>query len=129
METIEVLDRRIVVAAVHGDAPPRAEMRALQPVVRRVAKQPRQARVLIDDVVNETAFGMRGADRRAAPEPEHVPVNLVAARQDDRVLHGMAPGTAIGPAVPIISAMVGVRQSLSGALRSPAGRRRNAASA
>ena len=99
VQAIEILDRRIVVAAVHGDAPPRAEMRALQPVVRRVAKQPRQARELIDDVVNETAFGMRGADRRAAPQPEHVPVNLFRTRQDDRVLHGAPPGMAIGPAV------------------------------
>jgi hypothetical protein len=34
MQAIEVLYRRIVVGAVHGNAPPRAEMRALQPVVR-----------------------------------------------------------------------------------------------
>ena len=61
VQAIEILDGRIVIGPVHRHAPPRAEMRAFEPVVGRVAKQPRQGGELFDDFMNETAFGVRGA--------------------------------------------------------------------
>src|SRR6478735_1347302 len=104
-------------------------MRAFEPVIGRVAKQPRQAGELLDDVVNEAAIGVRGAERLAAPQGVYVLVNLPHLRQDDRVFHDAPPGTAIRPAVPINSAMTGVRHSLKRASGSLAGRRKKSASA
>src|ERR1700760_2409937 len=97
-------------------------MRALQPVVRRVAEQPRQVGVLLDDLMNETGLGVRGANRLPAPPSVHPVASLPRGGQDDRVLHAPCPG--MGPAVPIISAIIGVRQSRNAAWGSPAGRRR-----
>jgi hypothetical protein len=102
-------------------------MRAFEPVVGGVAEQARQAGELLDQFMDEAAIRVRVAQRLVSPQPVDVVVNFALACQDDRIFQTCSP--AIGPAVPIISAMAGVRHSRKAVAESPAGRRRKAARA